>query len=121
MSLDSEFLRSIRHRSKFKERIGTTPLYLFEEKTRDIVKLMSRYFRQYKAAEVIEKDDFITWINELKGEKFTDADKILFDALMEDFEYDLSAAAEQFLTERLQESDLVYKTADLIEKWSNGD
>lgn len=121
MSLDSEFLRSIRHRNKFKERIGTVPLYLFEEKTRDIVKLMSRYFRQYKAAEVIEKDDFITWINELKGEKFSDSDKILFQALMEDFEYDLSAAAEQFLTERLQESDLVYKTADLIEKWSNGD
>lgn len=121
MSLDSEFLRSIRHRKQFKERIGTTPLYLFEEKTRDIVKLMSRYFKQYKAAEVIEKDDFITWINELKGEKFSDSDKILFDALMEDFEYDLSAAAEQFLTERLQESDLVYKTADLIEKWSNGD
>ena len=121
MSLDSEFLRSIRHRSKFKERIGTTPLYLFEEKTRDLIKLMSRYFKTYKAADVILKDDFITWLNELKGDKLTESDSILFQALMEDFEYDLSAAAEQFLTERLQESDLVYKTADLIEKWSNGD
>lgn len=121
MSLDSEFLRSIRHRSKFKERIGTTPLYLFEEKTRDLIKLMSRYFKTYKAADVILKDDFITWMNELKGDKLTESDSILFQALMEDFEYDLSAAAEQFLTERLQESDLVYKTADLIEKWSNGD
>lgn len=121
MSLDSEFLRSIRFRNRFKERMANVQLYLFEEKTRDIVKLMSRYFRQYKTCEVIDKDEFIAWIHELKGDKMTDADRTLFDALMEDFEYPLSDAAEQFLTERLQESDLVYRASDLLEKWANGD
>ncbi len=121
MSIDSEFLRSIRRRNKFKERIAVTPLYLFEEKTRDIVKLMSRYFKQYKSCDVIVKNEFILWINELKGHKMTDADRTLFDALMEDFDCPMSEAAEQFLTERIQESDLVYRAADLIEKWTNGD
>lgn len=121
MSLDSEFLRSIRCRQKFKERIGSTPLYLFEEKTRDVVKLLSRYFRQYKSCEVVDKADFLTWVNEIKGDGFTDTDRTLYAALMDDFEEPLSTAAEQFLTERLQESDLVYRASDIIEKWANGD
>ncbi len=122
MSIDSDLLRSIRYRQRFKERIGNNlPLYIFEDKTRDIVKLISRYFKTYKEAQVISKDEFISWVDELKGEKMTAADRTLFDALMEDFDEDLSAAAEQFLTERIQEYDLVYRASDIIEKWSNGD
>ena len=121
MSLDSEFLRSIRHRRRFKERISTTQLYLFEEKTRDIIKLMSRYFKTFKTCEVIIKSEFVSWINELKSDVMTDADRTLFDALMEDFDEDLSLSHENFLTDRLQESDLVYTASDMLQKWANGD
>ncbi len=120
MSLDSEYLRSVRYRQKYKER-SATPLYLFNEQTRDLVKLMGRYFKQFKDCQVIERDDFLLWVSETQGDKLTETKRTLYDALMEDFDCSLSPQGEQFLTDRLQESDLVYRASDLLEKWNNGE
>lgn len=120
MSLDSTFLRSIRRRDMFKERVGVTPLYLFEEHTRGLVKKFSRYFKEHKSCELINKDDFLLWHREVYSNT-TDSDYVLIGALLADFECPTSREAEEFLTERLRDSDVVYRTADIIERWSNGD
>ena len=120
MSLDSEYLRSVRHRQRFKER-SSTPLYLFNEQTRELVRLMGRYFKQFKTCQTIDKEDFLTWVSETQADKLTDTKRTLYDALMEDFDCALSPEGEQFLTDRIQESDLVYRASDLLEKWSNGE
>ncbi len=120
MSLDSEYLRSVRHRQKYKER-SATPLYLFNEQTRELVKLMGRYFKQFRDCQVIDKGDFLKWVSETQGDKLTDTKRTLYDALMDDFDCPLTKEGEQFLTDRVQESDLVYRTADLLEKWNSGE
>ncbi len=119
MSLDNSFIRSIRNRTQFKERISSTPINLFTDKARELIKHMSRYFRQFKECSDIDYKDFMVWLREVVDPD--PEDLILYQALMKDFEVPLSTEAEDFLTDRLRDSDLVYKVSEVITKWANGD
>lgn len=121
MSLDSDFLRSIRRRYMFKDRLQVTKLYLFEEQTRFIIGMMSRYFKQFPDCQEIDKDTFLTWLEELKGDGIKDTDVVLIAKLLEDFNLPLTNEGELFLTDRLRDANVAYQTADILEKYTNGD
>lgn len=121
MHLDRDLLRSIRHRWRFKERIGSLPLYIFEDQTRFLVKQISLYYKQFKDCQVIDKESFMTWLAVTQGGKIDHDDLALINRLLADFDRDLTPEAEAFLTERIHDSDAAYRAAEAVEKFMAGD
>ncbi len=121
MLLDRDLLRSIRFRWRFKERVASLPLYIFEEQTRYLVKMFSAYFKQFKDCEVIDQEAFMTWLAVTQEAKL-DADALaLTRKLLDGFERPLTDEAEQFLTERIHDSDAAYRAAQLVERFVAGE
>lgn len=121
MSLDTDLLRSMRVRWRFKERASRLPLYVLEQPTRYLVERIGAYFRQFKDCAEIDKESFMTWLWETQGEKLKEADKILYMALLKNFEKPLTDEAEEFLTQRIHDSDAVYRMLDASERFQNGE
>lgn len=121
MSLETDLLRSIRIRWRFKERVPSLPLYIFEPQTRFLIDSIGAYFREFKDCQEIDKETFMTWLNEVRGARINASDKLLHTALMANFSKPLTEEAEIFLTRRINDADAIYRTMDLAERFNNGE
>lgn len=121
MSLDTDLLRSMRIRWRFKERASNLPLYIFDQKTRFLIGEMSLYFRTFKDCEAIDKDTFIGWLFERRADSIKETDKLLYKQLLLNFDKPLTEEAEQFLTSRITDADVVYRLMDIAERFNDGE
>lgn len=121
MSLEADLLRSMRFRWRFKVRAATLPLYVLSTQCRFLVEKLGAYYRQFKDCQEIDKDTFWTWLTETQGERMSDSDKLLYAALLRNFEKPLTDEGEQFLSNRINDSDASYRLLDIAERFQNGE